>query len=313
MSRRRRRRSSGLNLLIAIDKPFGEVTRSIDNQVGRVLRDDGVGHAGTLDPAVTGVVVLGVGQAKKLIPLLEEGKRKAYAARIDFGTQTDTDDAQGSAIREAAVPNELRDEDYARKVLASFVGKIKQRPPMYSAIKVDGVRAYDRARAGEVFELDPREVEVFEARLVSISCGECVSWHCDFVVSGGTYIRAIARDLGLVTNSAAHLGALCRTASGPVALEDCTTLSRVQELGPERISEVALDPVRLLGYPSLELSERELVLVQNGTRFTPQTGDLVEGDMVSLVYGGRLFGVWQLEDGLLRPKTNLPLGVEGVH
>ncbi len=309
--RGRNRRTSGLNLLLGVNKPYGEVTRAIDNFVGNVLQDDGVGHIGTLDPAVTGVVVLGVGQARKLIPRIEDGKRKAYAARIAFGTQTDTDDAEGRVIREAASPHNLLDSTYGNEVLSSFVGRIMQRPPNYSAVKVDGVRAYDRARAGEVFELPPREVEVFEAtlRAVVVENG-VVMWDCDFVVSTGTYIRALARDLGEAVEGAAHLASLCRTASGLVALADCTTLQRIEELGPEGVRSVALDPVKVLGYPFYVLDERELAGVQNGRAFRPRK-KLREG-FVSLVHGSALYGVWNYVDGFLRPETNCPQGVDGV-
>lgn len=310
MGRRRRKRVSGLNLLLAINKPAGLVTRSVDNHIGCVLRDDCVGHIGTLDPAVTGVLVIAIGQARKLISRIEDDKRKAYAAHIVFGTQTDTDDAEGTVIREAPIPKELAEFAYAREVLSSFVGRSMQRPPNYSAIKVDGVRAYDRARAGEVFELPKREIEVFDARLCGIDTTDGVAWDCEFVVSAGTYIRALARDMGTATQSAAHLGRLCRTASGLVSLDDCITLEQLDELGPERAHEAALDPCAVLGYPQYRLSDRELERARNGVALATK----LEGDAspYSLVHGDKLYGVWSLQDGMLRPLTNCPQGIEGV-
>ena len=205
--RRRKKRSCGLSFLLAINKPYGEVTRSVDNYVGRVLGDGGVGHIGTLDPAVTGVLVLAVGQATKLINQIEEGRQKTYAATISFGHETETDDAEGAVTRSSSIPQQLYDEEFARQTLASLVGPGVQRPPKYSAIKIDGVRAYDLARAGVEFELPEREITVYDARLVGIDNNKTLSWHCDFVVSPGTYIRALARDIGREVGSAAHLSA----------------------------------------------------------------------------------------------------------
>lgn len=309
---RRNKRSCGLNLLLAVNKPLGQVTRALDNAVQDALQDDGVGHIGTLDPAVTGVVVLCVGQARKLINLIEEGKRKSYAATIEFGTQTDTDDAEGSVIRSADVPACVLSKDYARSVIASFVGVQDQVPPKYSAIKVDGVRAYDRARAGEDFELPPRRIEVFDARLGDVSQDDAgnVCWSCDFDVSAGTYVRSLARDLGLVVHSAAHLKSLCRTASGNVSLSDCVTLEQIVEAGADGVSRFALDPAQVLGLPVRKISAAEVELVQNGRFLSAE--DALDESCVSLVREGRLYGVWQAKGGLLRPRTNCPLGIEGV-
>lgn len=312
-ARRRKRRVSGLNLLLAVNKPYGEVTRAVDNFVGRVLKDDGVGHIGTLDPAVTGVLVLAVGQGRKLIACIEEGRRKTYSASIAFGTQTDTDDSQGEVIRTAPVPPELYDEAYARRVVEGLVGCARQRPPRFSAIKIDGVRAYDLARAGVEFELPERDIQIYEARLNGIETDGGLRWLCDFVVSPGTYIRSIARDIGYEVGSAAHLGALCRTTAGAVTLDDCVSLEQIQELGPEGVRGVALDPVRVLGHPVYHLTQEELARVGYGTPFVPREGSgYAEDQLVSLVRGTALYGVWRMQGGRLRPHANCPLGVEGV-
>lgn len=311
---KRAKRSCGLNLLLAVDKPLGMVTRALDNEVQDALQDDGVGHIGTLDPAVTGVVVLCVGQARKLISLIEDGKQKSYAATIAFGSQTTTDDAEGDVVRIAPVPPCVADKDYARSIVASFVGIQEQVPPKYSAIKVDGVRAYDRARAGEDFELPARTIEVFDARLTDVVVGEqasdVVSWRCEFDVSAGTYVRALARDIGVAVGSAAHLAALCRTASGTVSLDDCVLMEHIKEIGTKGVGAFALDPTKVLGLPIRHLEPRELESVQNG-RFLSAQG-MPEDALVSLVLNDKLYGVWQVRGGRLRPRTNCPLGIEGV-
>ena len=310
---RRRRRSSGLNLLLAIDKPYGEVTRAVDNRVGRAIGDGGVGHIGTLDPAVTGVLVLAVGQATKLINHIEEGRTKTYVATISFGTQTTTDDAQGEVLRTAKVDQALFDEAYAKSTIEALRGPGRQRPPRFSAIKVNGVRAYELAREGVEFELPERDMHIYDARLLNVSDDGGLSWRCEFVVSPGTYIRAIARDLGIAVGSAAHLSSLCRTGAGAVTLGDCVTLEQVEDAGREGVLALAIDPTYVLGLPVLELSERELECARNGVSFVPAKGAGVdEGQRVSIVRGGRLYGIWGMEDGRLRSVANCPLGIEGV-
>lgn len=312
MGRRRNRRVSGLSLLFAIDKPYGMVTRKLDNCAAKVLRDDGIGHVGTLDPAVTGVVVLAVGQAKRLIPLMEEGKQKRYVARIRFGAETQTDDAEGSVVRSAEVGPELYDLSFAQGVVESFAGKSMQRPPRFSAIKVNGVRAYDRARAGEEFELPERPIEVFESRLLGIDTADGLCWDCEFLVSPGTYVRSIARDMGRRTNSAAHLDSLRRTASGPVTAGDCIAYDKLHELGQEGVREAALDPTSVLGYPTYELTDQELSFAMNGRAIRARESGLSEGCLVSIVRGNMMYGVWRMQDGMLRSRTNCPDGIEGV-
>ncbi len=310
---RRRRRSSGLNLLIAINKPYGEVTRAVDNRVGRAIGDGGVGHIGTLDPAVTGVLVLAFGQATKLINHIEEGRTKTYVGTISFGTQTTTDDAQGEALRTAEVPESLYDEAFAQSVIEGLRGPGKQRPPRFSAIKVNGVRAYELAREGVEFELPERDMHIYDARLLGIERDDGLGWCCEFVVSPGTYIRSIARDLGIAVGSAAHLSSLCRTGAGVVTLSDCVTLEQVEEAGREGVSALAIDPTYVLGLPTYVLSERELERARNGVPFVPANDvSAEEGQRLAIVRQGCLYGIWRMDGGYLRSVTNCPAGIEGV-
>ena len=146
---------SDINLLFAVDKPLGCTSHDVVSRVRRALGVRRVGHAGTLDPLATGVMVLGVGQATRLLGMLTLD-RKSYIASISFGSETNTDDAEGEVTSVGPVALELKDEAYARQVLASFVGPQMQVPPAFSAISVNGVRAYKRARAGESVELPAR-------------------------------------------------------------------------------------------------------------------------------------------------------------
>ena len=140
-----RRSASGINCLIAVDKPLGLSSHDVVNRVRRILGERRVGHAGTLDPAASGVLVLGVGQAARLLGMLTLDDKR-YDARIAFGAQTSTDDAEGEVIRTASVPERLGDQAVAQVVFSSLVGPCDQTPPAYSAISIDGKRAYDRAR-----------------------------------------------------------------------------------------------------------------------------------------------------------------------
>lgn len=307
-----RRGTSGLNLIVALDKPAQMTSHDVVNVVRRSVGERRVGHAGTLDPAATGVMVIGIGQGTRLMGYLT-AERKSYLARIAFGTETDTEDAEGTVIREAAVPSELADATYAREVVASIVGPQMQVPPAYSAISVKGERAYARARAGKEVELEPRPIEIFDSTLIAVDdTGDTLFWEVALTVSKGTYVRSIARDLGRRLGCAAHLVRLCRTSSGTVTLPMCLSLDAVREGKADYVVEHALDPCEHLGYPIRTVEDRELAFVQSGRtiELKPTEADL-EGP-VSVVHSRHLLGIWTAEEGLLRPQVNFPDGIMGV-
>lgn len=236
-----RRTPSQLNMLLAVDKPVGCTSHDVVSQCRRALHERRVGHAGTLDPMASGVMVVGVGQATRLLGMLTLDT-KSYVADISFGAETNTDDAEGEAVRTVAVANELRDPAYAREHLAAMLGPQMQVPPAFSAISVNGVRAYKSAREGNAVDLPPRPVEVYAADLIAVGGeGDTCVWTVAFSVSKGTYIRALARDLGRACESAAHISALRRTASGVVSIGACHA---VEELSPESAVGFALIPLR---------------------------------------------------------------------
>ena len=313
------RAPSGINCLIAIDKPQGLTSHDVVGRVRRILGERRVGHAGTLDPLATGVLVVGVGQATRLLGQLTLDDKR-YEARICFGSETETDDEEGAVTRVAEVPARLSEEAVAAAVVASLAGECDQVPPAYSAVSVDGRRSYARARAGEAVELPSRHVTIHEARLLSVEAGERLVWECAFHVSKGTYIRSIARDLGRSMGTAAHLGGLVRTAAGPVGRERCVTLERLEELGPARVLEAALDPARVLGVCRHDLNDYERAARETGRPFscravTDPSGFVrapEEGDRVALLDGSALWGLWEQRDGRLRSLVNFADGVQGV-
>lgn len=305
------------NALLAVDKPAGMTSHDVVSRVRRALGERRVGHAGTLDPAATGVLVVGVGQATRLLGQLTLD-RKGYRATFALGSETTTDDAEGAVSATAPVPERLLDPEVARDAVAALVGEHDQVPPAYSAVSVGGRRAYDAARAGEALELAPRRITIHAATLVSVDA-EQGAWVVDLDVSKGTYVRSVARDLGRELGCLAHVSALRRTFSGPVTLADCLGLDELAAGGAALVRERALDPAAALGLPVRELSLEEVPDVMNGRRICPGTVACASGarepgpgERVALALAGGLVGVWRREGALLRCESNFPQAIEGV-
>lgn len=304
-----KRSPSSLNLLLAVDKPVGITSHDVVSRVRRSLNERRVGHAGTLDPLASGVVVIGVGQATRLLGQLALD-RKAYLADIAFGAQTTTDDAEGEVVRRVEVPAALEDPARAREALNGLLGPSNQVPPAYSAISVNGVRSYRRARAGEEVVLPARPIEVYSAELISIT-GDAdagsLHWTVSFVVSKGTYIRSLARDLGVRLGSAAHLGGLRRTASGAIGLSSCVALDDLDVACARRR---ALDPVAALGRSARLVAGEELAAVRDGraiflgSRLPGIAGEppLVDGEPVALICDAGLVALAHREDAGSGPR-----------
>ena len=206
--------------LLLVDKPVGLTSHDVVDIVRRAYGERSIGHLGTLDPFATGLLVLLLGRSTRLATFIEN-EPKVYEATIQFGAETDTDDCTGTVVRESAPPS----DEAITAGIQSLTGTIQQVPPAYSAKKIDGVRAYDHAREGTAIELPPVEIHVHEWIVrqrhessidVTITCG------------GGTYIRSLARDLGRLCNSAAHLTVLRRTASGEFLVRDAATLDLIK-------------------------------------------------------------------------------------
>ncbi|MCI8469131.1 MAG: tRNA pseudouridine(55) synthase TruB [Eggerthellaceae bacterium] len=330
-----RRGESGLSLVVGVDKPTGMTSHDVVSRVRRVFGEKRVGHAGTLDPLASGVLAVCVGPATRLDALLT-GHDKSYEVRVAFGAATDTDDAEGQVIRTAPVPDELADPFAAASFVASLVGRHRQLPPVYSAIKVGGRKACDEARKGRIIELEPRDIEIYDARLIGVNGvdgSEPLSWDVALRVSKGTYVRSIARDMGNALDCPAHVAALRRTEAGALTLEDCVSLEVLEEVG----LRAALDPVRLLGLRfayaegplaravangnvleagSLCLCERRTCGA--GAEFCACTAGVREscqpprdGELVSIVADNRLAAVYEYESARerFRPRCVFSTGV----
>ena len=233
--------------LVVVDKPGGITSHDVVARVRRLAGTRKVGHAGTLDPMATGVLVLGVNRATRLLGHLML-TQKLYDATIRLGATTTTDDAEGEVL--ATVGTDDLDEAAIRRVLAGFVGQIDQVPAAVSAVKVDGKRAYQRVREGEQVELKPRRVTIHELTVLEIARPDVrISVRC----SSGTYIRAIARDAGAALGVGGHLTALRRTAVGEFGIDQARTLEELTD-------DFAMTPIAEAArrsFPSVDLDEEQ--------------------------------------------------------
>ena len=225
--------SASIQGLLLVDKPAGMTSHDVVQHVRRAYGERSIGHLGTLDPFATGLLVLLIGRATRLATFIET-EPKVYDATIRFGSETDTDDATGTVIRTSTPPRESE----IRSALESLTGAISQIPPAYSAKSVEGIRAYDAARRGKPLELAPVSVTVHSWELRNLTND---SLSATITCSGGTYVRALARDLGRLAGSAAHLEALRRTRVGPFDVRDAATLETIADK-PSRVRALRVVP-----------------------------------------------------------------------
>lgn len=240
--------------LVVIDKPGGMTSHDVVARVRRALGTRKVGHAGTLDPMATGVLVLGVNRATRLLGHLMLTEKR-YDATIRLGASTTTDDAEGEVV--ATAPTDDVTEAQVREVLAAFVGEIDQKPTAVSAIKVDGKRAYQRVRDGEDVDLPARRVTIHELEVTGVRGSDVdISVRC----SSGTYIRAIARDLGAALGVGGHLVALRRTAVGAFDLSQARSLEDLADAP----SVLPIAEAARATFPAVDLDEDTAAAVRVG-------------------------------------------------
>ncbi|TWP50181.1 tRNA pseudouridine(55) synthase TruB [Lentzea tibetensis] len=247
--------------LVVVDKPDGMTSHDVVARVRRILGTRKVGHAGTLDPMATGVLVLGVERATKLLGHLALDS-KAYLATIRLGAATTTDDAEGEVL--STVDASGVDEDAIRAGVAELTGPIQQVPSAVSAVKIDGKRAYARVRAGETVDIPARPVTVHRFDVLMVRRVDKTT-ELDVMVecSSGTYVRALARDLGARLGVGGHLGALRRTRVGPFDLRVARTLEQL-EASPEL--SLDLDAAVDTAFPRREIDPLEASALSHGQR-----------------------------------------------
>ena len=214
---------------LLIDKAGGVTSHDVVAMARKKLDTKKVGHAGTLDPMATGVLVLGVGIATRLLTYITDGK-KAYEATISLGKSTHTDDKDGDLIATAEVEDLSKISDaQIHAEIAKFVGQIKQRPSSVSAIKIDGKSAHARVRAGESVDIPARDITIYEINISEIrNLKTAIEIDIEVICSAGTYIRAIARDLGEILKVGGHLIELRRTLVAPFTLDQCSAITKAE-------------------------------------------------------------------------------------
>ncbi len=250
--------------ILVVDKPAGITSHDVVSRCRKAFNTKRVGHAGTLDPMATGVLVVGIERATKLLGLLSL-TTKSYTATIRLGVATDTDDAQGQVTSRASADG-VREEEIAATI-ATLTGDIQQVPATVSAIKVDGRRAHELARGGEDFELAARAVTVSRFDVLDQRRGDgVIDLDVEVDCSSGTYIRALARDLGAALGVGGHLTALRRTAVGPFTLEHARPLEDL-EADPEL--SLHIDEAARIAFPHRQISADEAEGISQGRWLEP--------------------------------------------
>lgn len=248
-----------MNGVLVVDKPKGPTSSDVVQIVRRALKVKKAGHTGTLDPMATGVLPLCLGDATRIAQVLTDGN-KSYDATLKLGVTTDTLDAEGAVLQTRAVPALTRER--LEQVFAAFRGELKQTPPMYSAIKKDGKRLYELARAGEEVEREARAVTVFSLTLNDFTSDELkLSVAC----SKGFFVRTLAADIGEALGCGAHLTALRRTQSGPFAIARAIPLQEIVDKGAEAVAgKLASLDESLAFLPEVKTNEAEADRVKHG-------------------------------------------------
>jgi tRNA pseudouridine55 synthase len=280
---RRNRKDSGANGLLVVDKPAGCTSHDVVDQVRRKLGTRRVGHAGTLDPDATGVLVLGVGKGTKLLQFLT-GTDKKYEGEVVFGTTTDSLDSTGETTDTYQM--NLSPEQ-VRQAAQEFVGHIKQIPPMVSAVKIKGKRLHELARDGKEVERPPRPVTIHAIDIQPT--GDPLVYRIEVHCSSGTYIRTLAADLGTALGGGAHLRRLRRTAVGRFDVSSAQPIERA-ELRP--LAEM------LSHLPTMHVEETVAAQVRNGRSLGPSSGS---GQLVIVGPDGEPLAVYESRDGEFRP------------
>jgi len=289
---------------IVLDKPIGMISTQAVGAIKRLFTAKRAGHAGTLDPLASGCLPIALGEATKTVPFVMDG-RKVYRFTVCWGEERDTDDAEGRAVETSdARPT----AEAIRAALPRFTGTVAQVPPRFSAIKVAGERAYDLARDGETVTLEARPVDIHHLELVQTAD----ETHAEFLAEcgKGTYVRALARDLGRLLGCLGHVSALRRTAVGPFGEEDMISLERLDALchraaaGEGNLADLLL-PVEtaLDDIPALAVSRADAARLQRGQAVLLRGRDApILSGAVYVTASGRLIAIAEVDRGEIVPK-----------
>ncbi len=298
----RKKRGRPVNGWLILDKPLGLTSTQAVGKTKRMFDAQKAGHAGTLDPLATGILPLAFGEATKTVPFIMDGE-KCYRFTVTWGCQTSTDDSEGEVTGESDV-RPTREAIEAQ--LPAFIGDIMQIPPRFSAIRVDGARAYDLARDGEEFELAARSIQIDDLQLVDSPDNSTAVFEAR--CGKGTYVRAIARDLGAALGCLGHVTALRRTRVGPFLEDNAISLDKLQELSDNAADraelEGILDPVEIAldDIPALPVSSDDAARLKRGQAILLRGRDapILKGPVYALSRG-TLVALGEVHHGEMRP------------
>jgi tRNA pseudouridine55 synthase len=293
----RARKGRDISGWLVVDKPAGLTSTAVVNKVRWAFGAKKAGHAGTLDPDATGVLAVALGEATKTVPYITDAL-KAYTFTVRLGQSTNTDDAEGEVI---ASSDTRPDDDEIKAALGQFVGDIMQVPPKFSAVKVDGQRAYKLARDGEDIELAARPLWVEELVMIDRLDADHVT--LEMTCGKGGYVRAIARDLGASLRCHGHVRELRRIWSGPFDVSDGITLARVEELAQQPELDTYLRPLEegLQDLPQVPATPEGAVKMRNGNPGMVLASDIEYGDECWASLDGKAVAVGRYKAGELHP------------
>lgn len=301
----RRKRGQAISGWLNLDKPYDLGSTHAVSRVRRIFDAQKAGHAGTLDPLATGVLPIALGEATKTVPFLMDAD-KAYRFTIAWGRTTATHDREGATLAESDLRPSVAEVE---AVLPRFVGEILQVPPAFSAIKVDGERAYDLARAGETVELEARPVTIHSARVADAADVDHVTIEVE--CGKGTYVRAIVRDLADMLGACGHVSELRRTRVGAFTEENAVTLDILEDLGHKARQSEALLPVEtaLDDIPALAVTDEDAFRLKQGRSIVlvPRQVEQVKARLrpgertVSATSGGSVVALCEMRAGRLEP------------
>lgn len=288
-----------MNGIIIIDKPAGRTSHDMVYFMRRMTGVKKVGHTGTLDPMATGVLPVCIGSAAKIADMLTLSDKR-YIAELVLGMTTDTQDADGEVLTECALSCT---EEEVRDAVKSFEGELEQIPPMYSAVKINGKKLYELARAGVEAERKSRKIKIYSIDILKIDLPRVT---IDVSCSKGTYIRTLCEDIGIKLGAGAYMNTLRRIKTGPFSIEESHSVREIETLKRDgRLEEIIIPTDRMFtDYPALTLNPKQVRSVTNGVMMTYR-GEEKEGQLLR-VYdeNGKFLCVSKIKDGRLKTEKS---------
>lgn len=284
--------------IFCVDKDIGEYSTDVVRKIRKAVGNKKVGHAGTLDPFASGVLIVCVGEATKIIEYIQDAD-KEYIFDLKFGFETDTLDHTGNIVAESKFVPKMSD---ILKVIPEFIGNISQIPPKYSALKINGKRAYDLAREGVDFEIKPRNINIYSLKILD-KIDDC-TYRFKVKCSKGTYIRTLGQDIARKLGGMGHLSMLRRTCIGNISIDKCKNLETISNsiYNGDNLFVYSIESL-LVGIPVLTVEYNEMIDIINGKTLNKQLDD----GLFQLHYNNTLISVSEALDNVIKPIKNFNL------